>query len=526
MKTRMLAVTLLSFIVAGSAFAQFKRISASEYAKSPARVAALKRAVAAMKARNSQSNTSKAYRTSWAYWAATHGYFGSGPNSSGPASAFKAQASSICAGLTPNSRFQTCVSYYTHVANTPVPNDGGITLNVWGMCQHSDPNDGPSQANMQFFTWHRMYLKYFERVLRKSSGDPNFTLPYWNYPDDVGPRGTGIALPTMVRGTTSNTLVDQFRTPGLNANTTAISSSTGSAQQAFDFTDFRNFSFALEMQPHGSMHCGTGFGCQAPDIGIVPVAGLDPVFYMHHTNIDRLFQCWLTRKANGQPITLAWAKANLGMDAAFFNQKWNFVDENGDPVSMTVSQLFEPGGIDYVYDKVTDCVPRRITPEAVAAPVRPAANEEDQTLRGQPLSVGLSPITLEAPEAPMPEGLNIESGRTVLLIEDVKVTGSPSVTYDIFISRKDAPDRKTYVATINYFNIIVPHHAGHTDASGPRGHKLLFYDVTDELAEIGANASTDISVDFVPTRSVEEEATVSSSAGTVTVGAVRLRVVP
>ncbi len=511
-------VVCLSLSITLTSAAQFTRISASDFAKSPARVAALKRAVATMKSRDTLAKTNKLYRSSWQYWANTHGYFGTGPNSSGPAADFKAQASQICAGLPP-AQFSTCKSYYTHVKDTTLPNDG-ITINVWGMCQHSDPSAGPSQANMQFFAWHRMYLKYFERTLRKASGDPNFTLPYWNYPDDVGPRGTGIALPAMMRGVaSSNTLVDTFRTPGLNANTTAISSGTGSAVQAFKFSDFRNFSFALEMQPHGSMHCGTGFGCQAPDIGIVPVAGNDPVFYMHHANIDRLFQCWLTRKANGKPITLAWAKANLGLPDSFYSQKWNFVDENGAAVSMTVAQLFEPGGIDYVYDKVTNCVPQRITPEAVAAPVRPASNEQQQVLRGAPLSVPLSPITLEAPEAPMPEGVNIEPGRTVLLIEDVRISGSPGVTYDIYIRRKDAPDKRTYVATINYFNILVPHHPG-----APRGHKLLFYDVTDQLADIGANAQTEIDVDFVPTRSTEDEATVSASAGTVTVGSVRLRV--
>jgi hypothetical protein len=511
---------LLSAALSGAA--QFKRISAAEFAKSPARVSALKRAVSAMKSRSSLPSSNKLYRTSWTYWANTHGYFGTGPNSSGPASAFKAQASQICAGLPP-SQFSVCTSYYAHVKDSTLPNDG-VTANVWGMCQHSDPSLGPSQANMQFFTWHRMYLKYFERVLRKASGDPNFTLPYWNYPDNAGPRGTGIALPTMMRGTATNTLVDTFRTPGLNANTTAISSNTGSAVQAFKFNDFRNFSFQLEMQPHGSMHCGTGFGCQAPDIGIVPVAGNDPVFYMHHANIDRLFQCWLVRKAAGKPITLAWAKANLGMPDSFYAQTWNFVDENGDPVSMTVAQLFEPGGIDYTYDQVTNCVPARITPEAVAASARPAANEEDQVLRGAPLSVQLSPVTLEAPEGPLPEGVTVDPGRTVLLIEDVRVAGSPGVTYDIYMSRKDAPDRRAYVATINYFNILVPHHAAHIPADAPRGHKLLFYDVTEQLAEIGGNAESDVSVDFVPTRSTEEEAAVSANAGTVTVGAVRLRV--
>src|SRR5262249_7496349 len=43
---------------------------------------------------------------------------------------------------------------------------------TWGKCQHGS-ND--------FLAWHRMYLFFFERIVRKLSGDPSFALPYWNY---------------------------------------------------------------------------------------------------------------------------------------------------------------------------------------------------------------------------------------------------------------------------------------------------------------------------------------------------------
>ena len=69
----------------------------------------------------------------------------------------------------------------------------------------------------------------------------------------------------------------------------------------------------LEGQPHGVMHCAVGDGCSIPHMGWVPLAGNDPLFYMHHANIDRLWQCWLNEKALGEEITLAKAKANLVM---------------------------------------------------------------------------------------------------------------------------------------------------------------------------------------------------------------------
>ena len=505
-------------VVTGAEAQQFTRISASEFAKDPAKVAAFRRAVQRMKERNTRARTSADFRQSWAYWANTHGYFGTGPRASGSAAAFKATARRRCAGFT-GRLFTTCVSYYDHVQDFSVPNDGNITARVWGTCQH---------GNLQFLPWHRIYLKYFERTLRKFSGDPNFALPYWNYSDDTGP-DDGVALPVMMRGTaTGNTLVDTFRTPGLNNNLSDIDPLDASAAQAFDFDVFTPFSQTLEGQPHGTMHCGTGTNCQAPDIGIVPVAGLDPVFYMHHANIDRLWQCWMVRKANGARIDLAWAKANLGMPQSWFDQSWSFVDENGRLVSMRVSQLFEPGGIDYVYDKVTDCVP-----EPPPQPERPAGDELDTVtnvapveLRGRTLNVPLAPSTQEGPERRLPEQVQVAPGRTVLLLQDVRVEGgNPGLTYRIYLSRRGDPSRRVYVATIHWFGILHSHHEEHEGPDAAPGHRLLFYDVTDELGQLGNPSEADIAVSFEPTRGGEgrESPQPSASAGTVRVGSIRLQ---
>jgi hypothetical protein len=511
---------LVVLFIATGASAQFTRISAADFAQDPAKVAALKRAVTRMKDRNSRPLTSADFRQSWVYWANTHGYFGTGPRASGTAAAFKATANQRCSGLT-GTMFQRCVSYYAHVTDYSLPNDGGITAKVWGMCQH---------GNLQFFPWHRIYLKYMERTLRKFSGDPKFALPYWDYSDNKGPDG-GVALPVMVRGSaSSNSLVDTFRTPGLNTNVTDIDPFDADATQAFDFDIFTPFSQTIEQQPHGTMHCGTGTGCQAPDIGIVPVAGLDPVFYMHHANIDRLWQCWMVRKANGATIDLAWAKANLGMPQSWFDQVWNFVDENGQPVSMKVSALFEPGGIDYKYDQVTNCVPAQEgvpQPESVStAPAeRATVRTSNVSLRGQARSIPLAPSTLEGPEPRLPEPVQVEPGRTVLILQDVRVEGgNPGLTYRIHLSRNSDPSRRVYVATINWFGILNGHHTSDSP-DGPRGHSLLFYDVTDELAQLGNPSDSDVAVTFEPTRSGEdrESPQPSASAGTVTVGSIRIQ---
>lgn len=503
---------------------KFTRISTAEFAKDSKKVAALKQAVTAMKAANSATNTTAAYRGSWEYWAATHGYFGAGENSSGMAADFIAAAPSrdFCGSLPPSQR-KICLTYFPHVKDNALPNDG-ITPSVWGMCQHSTQDT----QNLHFLTWHRMYLHFFERVLRKNSGDPNFALPYWDYFAERGRGGRGLALTSLVRGTSTGPLFDRFRTPGLNENTTAIPATTASAAGAFAFTDLQNFSGALEDQPHGVMHCATGFSCAAPDMGIVPVAGLDPVFYMHHANIDRLWQCWLTRKAAGQPITLAWAKANLGMDDSWFSQTFTFVDENGASATMAVQDLFQPGVIDSGYDKVTDCVPGAPKPPVAAAAVKPTpvpsmSNAAPVELKGKAVSVPLRPQV----GAPAPRtDLRVETGRTLLILENVTIQGHPGILYDIHIHGRKNPAKSAYVATINYFGKLGPGHGAHRReaASAPPTIKRLLYDVTSQLAQLGLSGqnATDIAVRFVPNSGTLQAATVTKDAGTVTVGSIRL----
>src|SRR3979490_3552259 len=46
----------------------------------------------------------------------------------------------------------------------------------WRQCPHK---------NHFFLRWHRAYLYFFERIVRKASGDADFTLPYWPYDDPL-----------------------------------------------------------------------------------------------------------------------------------------------------------------------------------------------------------------------------------------------------------------------------------------------------------------------------------------------------
>jgi hypothetical protein len=224
---------------------------------------------------------------------------------------------------------------------------------------------GP-QANCQhgqffFLAWHRMFIYYFERILRKASGDPTLTLPYWNY-SDVPEQAV---MPPAWRDPASP-LYDSTRNPIYNAGT-ALTPETVRYDRAFgrqNFTtslstqaSFGGITFwapahfptdadsvspvpgLLELSPHNTVHAA--IGGQNGNMG-GPQSPLDPIFWLHHANIDRLWNRWLAL-GNGRidPIS----------SSGWMNQEFFFFDENGTRVSLTGAQILDSfTQLNYRYD--------------------------------------------------------------------------------------------------------------------------------------------------------------------------------
>jgi len=103
---------------------------------------------------------------------------------------------------------------------------------AWNQCQHQ---------SFFFLSWHRMYLYYFERILRVASEDPEFTLPYWNYSD---PDERAIPAAFRTPANSSNPLYVQDRNPGVNEGF-AVPASATDYEAAFEYDNF----FSAEGSP-------------------------------------------------------------------------------------------------------------------------------------------------------------------------------------------------------------------------------------------------------------------------------------
>ncbi|MBA2520302.1 MAG: tyrosinase family protein, partial [Chloroflexia bacterium] len=261
-------------------------------------------------------------------------------------------------------------------------------LPEWSTCEH---------FNYFFLSWHRMYLYWFERILRAASGDPLLALPYWNYSDPAQR-----ALPIAFRqpADASNPLFVTERNP-VNGPGTGINDGAQLPAAAVLFADafaFTNFSAAdlslsfsgeIEATPHGGVHVLVG-----GDTGLMrffETAGRDPIFWLHHANLDRLWQRWLDPAVGGANPPAS--------DLVWMDTPYTFFDENGQPVVMTGKEIIDTvGQLGYRYDD--DPAPDPADgdgPPAVATPTPIAdepATEVAASAPDRPIELGADPVVV------------------------------------------------------------------------------------------------------------------------------------
>jgi tyrosinase len=378
-------------------------------------------------------------------------------------------------------------------------------LPLWNQCRH---------GSWYFVSWHRMYLYYFERIVRAqvvtNGGPQDWALPYWNY-DGGGPENT---LPTAFRnpnrqdGSTNPLYVAQ-RNPGINAGAGLPSSITspafalsrpiftGTAEFGGGITSplgqFWGQTGRLEQTPHNDVHVAIGGWMGDPD-----TAAQDPIFWLHHANIDRIW--WLWGQQHADPTDPRWT-----------DQSFDFMDVSG-PASLTDLEVEDITNLSYTYQETptTQPPPRpkgrrhvkwpRPWPERHAAPSEPAAEAQEPArqivgateapvrLTGAPATV---PVTVDrrtveslaGPNAAEPEH------RVFLDFEDISAEKNPGVVYGAYVNLPENPTEAD----------LASHHVGNVSLFGverarnPRGdehaHGLrLSMEITpllDELAHAG-----------------------------------------
>lgn len=273
----------------------------------------------------------------------------------------------------------------------------------WAQCQH---------GSWYFLPWHRGYLLALEANVRDAiialGGPSDWALPYWNYfaPDEFKlppafasrdwPDGTGDnplwVEPRWGPNNDGNVYVPLDQ---VNLNALTVPEFTGVAtggDPGFGGVD-TGFSHSgqvhgdLETQPHDWVHGLVGgadpkTGRSPGLMSTPPTAGLDPIFWLHHANIDRLWEVWIQGPVSqGNPTDPRWVDGPASYGQRAFVMPWA---PDGTPWTYTPGAMANLSQLDYTYDD--------LSPASVHPALESRFTRLETTAAAAPLTEG-APVT-------------------------------------------------------------------------------------------------------------------------------------
>jgi tyrosinase len=398
----------------------------------------------------------------------------------------------------------------------------GFDPNNYHFCPH---------GNWYFLPWHRAYTLTYERIIRNLTGHKDFALPYWDWTSN--PKMPAVFLnPQTPDGKTNWLYVSDsgfMRTWPNNKAMPASNVGPAVLKQILKATTYEQFGTSrprhpkvqnsldpswivaqdsgdqgvLEGNAHNNVHNNIG--------GWMPsaISPRDPIFFMHHCNIDRIWAMWNLHHHNSTD--------HLWTDMPF---KDNFINVDGTPSFPKVSDLFVPENLGYTYGLPA--------PAQTAAPAVAALDEKVRTLFavpdvsnaagiktfvGQntqragaaankyleiPVEVDAGLMSAVARRAPVPSGTEeldfaqameqaATGTRALGFIRDVAVTQPHETMYRVFIDADDlSQDTPTsdpqYVGTFGVLD-----HGAHGGQHSPPSFVL---DLTDAIQHAHGSSAT------------------------------------
>ncbi|CAK7350629.1 unnamed protein product [Dovyalis caffra] len=363
-----------------------------------------------------------------------------------------------------------------------------------------------------FFPWHRAYLYYFERILGKLINDPTFALPFWNW--DAPP---GMQIPAIFNDPKSP-LYDPIRDPNhlpptlldlnynkgdpnpdptkpdelyaSNFNVMYRQMVSGAKKPTLFFgKPYRAGDNpspgmgTIETTPHTQLHIWTGDPRQpkGENMGNFYSAGRDPIFYCHHSNVDRMWSIWKTIPGgNRRDIK----------DPDWLNSEFLFWDENKELVRIKVKDTLDTKKLRYDYQDVP-------LPWLKAKPTPKIKRKEKSPSVLTPVSA--FPLVLD-------KVINVEVSRPkksrsakekededeVLVIKGIEYDKNELIKFDVLVN--DEPDSAGKPGTTEFAGcfVNVPHkHA-------KRSKTNLVLGITESLEDLAAEGDDTLIVTLLP----------------------------
>jgi len=160
-------------------------------------------------------------------------------------------------------------------------------------------------TNWWFLPWHRVYVFYFEQVCQTLlNNDTTFRLPYWNWsannniPAPFQDRNSILFDSTRRSSTVSPEAVNQALIDRIVRSPSELDLFSGATVDDNQRGPGRTGLF--EGTPHNTVHRNIG-----GNMGQL-ISPRDPIFWLHHCNIDRIWASWQRIAGHTSPAAPLW----------------------------------------------------------------------------------------------------------------------------------------------------------------------------------------------------------------------------
>jgi Common central domain of tyrosinase len=348
-----------------------------------------------------------------------------------------------------------------------------------------------------FFPWHRLFLYFFEQIVRQAvvetGGPTDWTLPYWNY--DLGGENASLPEPFRLPADSSNPLFVPVRRPYYNAGGT-LPDLIASEERALALREFTgNAMFGgnnksphrprfwgqpglPEETPHGTVHVEVGGWMRNPE-----EAAQDPIFWLHHANIDRIWAVWNEREGGANPTEGGW-----------LTHTFEFFNSQGEQMPMNCGETNRTELLGYTYypppSGVAPAPPDTVDGVASQPPPPPPPEPSpDPGAPTEPKFVGSSeqPVTLEGEEAEVEVPIDPRAQAEVLEatesddprhlyvnVEEIRGRANPDTAYAMYLNLPESPSSSDYdshyLSSLSFFGIERTTNPGEDEA--PHGMRV------------------------------------------------------
>ncbi|RZC58980.1 hypothetical protein C5167_006285 [Papaver somniferum] len=367
-----------------------------------------------------------------------------------------------------------------------------------------------------FYPFHRYYLYFHEKILGSLIDDPTFALPFWNWDSPAG-----MEIPSIYANPASslyNRLRDALHQPPalidfnynlvdsnlpaqqlITSNLTTMYRqvvSGGKTPTLFLGSPYRAGdppapgAGTLESLPHNIIHGWVGDRTQPnlETMGSSYISATDPMFFAHHSNVDRIWLIWKSLGGKRKDYT----------DPDFLNVGLIFYDEKKQLVRVTVKDCLEHEKLGYKYQDVE-------IPWLQTKPKPPTGKKVDKNAVGKteyPITLDKTvQLLVKRPVTEKRSKKEKEDKEEMLIISGIELNRCARVRFDVFINYDGEVGTDSCGCAGSFTNL--PHAHGDKDGNGEKLKTPLKLALTDILEDLDAEDDEYIVVTMIPRKSTE-----------------------